>query len=95
MSLYNTIILGFCLLFIPNLAQEMLSNVSSTGNMGLAGVYLDIIKKRNIVYFFGLVIMINKLFFETKILTYFCYILFSLSIANYFNTINNWCFIIT
>jgi len=95
MSLLNTIMLGLWFLIFPNLAGEALNMVSSVGNMGLAGVYLDIIHKRNIVYFFGFSILLNELFFETKIVSTICYILFAFSIGFYFNTINQWYFVIT
>lgn len=105
MSLYNTIILGSLFLFFPNLPYLLLNEVSYVGNMGLSGVYLDIINKRNNVYFLGSFILLNNflglsiLFNNFNIRAHsvnnFLILFFLFSIGIYFYTIYKWCFVIT
>jgi hypothetical protein len=94
MSLINTILLGLGLLFNPNISDFLFNQANSVGNMGLAGVYLGIIRKRNSVYFFGCVTMFIVLFNKTKFILYSIYILFLLSLISYFNTIHKWSYFI-
>lgn len=47
-NLFGSLLL--CLL-CPGIVEYLLHNSESVGNMGMYGVYLDIYRKRNLVYF--------------------------------------------
>lgn len=88
MTLSIIILTGFFYL-VPGMAEILYNSTLASGNMGLNGVYLDILNKRNIVYISGAVFVIN-LFMPFKIVRLFSFGLFIFSIFLYFNAIRRW-----
>jgi hypothetical protein len=93
MSLNIIILTGFFYL-IPGTVELFRSPVEESGNMGRAGVYLDIQYKRNFVY----ITAFSSIFFSfTKMfmLRYFFYSLFLFANYSYFVTIKKWIAVIS
>jgi hypothetical protein len=85
----NIIIVTGLFYLIPGNAEICYRHTSACGNMGLTGVYLDVINKRNFVYFSGFISLV-VLVTPFKLLTLFSYCLFVFSILLYFNCIKCW-----
>ena len=85
----NIVILTGIFYLIPGNAEICYRHTSGSGNMGLTGVYLDIINKRNFVYVSGLASIV-LLFTPFKMVRVFTYCLFLFSIILYFSSIKCW-----
>ena len=85
----NIIIVTGLFYLIPGNAELCYRNTLASGNMGLNGVYLDVINKRNFLYICGLS-SIFLLFMPFKMLGSFMYCLFIFSVLAYFRSIKTW-----
>lgn len=86
---FNIIMLSSLFYLIPGNAEILYRYTSSSGNMGLTGVYLDVINKRNFVYVSGLSFIVIA-FTPFKMLRIFICGLFLFSLFLYFNSIKRW-----
>ncbi len=89
MTIVQTINKGVKILLFPGFMNSLYRHFGNRGNMGLAGVYMDVINKRNCVYFMGASTIFFS-FFSAKYVLYFFYILTAVSLGFYFKTINSW-----
>jgi hypothetical protein len=65
MTIVQTINKGVKILLFPGFMNSLYRHFGGQGNMGLAGVYMDVINKRNCVYFMGASTIFFS-FFSTK-----------------------------
>lgn len=86
---FNIIILSALFYLIPGNAEILYRHTSSSGNMGLTGVYLDVINKRNFVHVSGLSLIV-VLFIPFNMLRTFICGIFLFSLYLYFNSIKRW-----
>jgi hypothetical protein len=84
-----SIILTGLFYLTPGNAELCYRHTSSSGNMGLTGVYLDIINKRNLVYFSGFILLVI-LFAPFEYVKLVSYCLFLFSVLAYFHSVKTW-----
>ena len=77
----------FLLLVLPFNVEFLLHSANSQGNMGLYGVYLEIYRSRNILYFSLLVLLLCSCFSKY---IYYGLLAFIVSLYVFFKSVNNW-----
>jgi hypothetical protein len=86
---FSIIILTGLFNLVPGIAEMPYHYTQASGNMGLNGIYLDVLNKRNFVYISGIFSIIT-LFIPFKMISLFSYGLFAFSIFLYFSSIKKW-----
>lgn len=86
---FKIIIITGLFYLIPGNAEIYYRSASSQGNLGLAGVFLDIIRKRNFVYMCGL-FYIFTLFTPNKIVRSLFFGLLMSTLFLHLKTIYQW-----
>lgn len=86
---FKIIIITGLFFLIPGNAEIYYRSASSPGNLGLAGVFLDIIRKRNNVYACGLFFML-ALLSTNKLVQTFLFGLFLFTLFLHLKTIYHW-----
>ena len=83
-----SIIMLSCLFYLmPGNADLCYHHTTTSGNMGLNGVYLEIINRRNFVYISTLIAIVSIPF---QLIRLFSYSLFIFSLLLYFHSIQTW-----
>jgi len=76
----------FLLLVLPFNLEILLHSANSQGNMGMHGVYLEIYRSRNILYF-SLLILLGSCFLYS---IYYGVLVFIVSLYVFLKSVNSW-----
>ena len=86
---FGIIILSGLFYLIPGNAEMLCRYTADSGNIGLNSIYLDVMRKRNLIYMSGSFSLI-LLFTPFKVLRLFSYFLFVLFVSTYFYSMKSW-----
>ncbi len=83
----NIIILSGLFYLMPGNADMCYHHTLESGNMGMNGVYLEVVNRRNFVYVSSLIAILSTPF---QLVRLFSYSLFIFSVLLYFHSIKTW-----